>query len=107
MEILRSGSRGEAVEALQKKLLGQGINPGPVDGVFGPKTDQAVKRYQEREGLDADGIAGRMTFIALGMTEANELEVDEPAKDHDLSHVVDEVNAKKESAGGPDGTMTV
>lgn len=70
MDVLRSGSSGEAVEALQKKLLGQGINPGPIDGVFGPKTEDAVKRFQERSGLSADGIAGPNTFGALGMGEA-------------------------------------
>jgi len=72
METLRSGSRGDAVEALQKRLLGQGVNPGPVDGVFGPKTEDAVKRYQEREGLEADGIAGTKTFTALGLIEGEE-----------------------------------
>jgi len=72
MEILRSGSRGEAVEELQKKLAGKGINPGPVDGIFGPKTEEALKRFQEREGLDVDGIAGSNTFTALGMMEAEE-----------------------------------
>lgn len=70
MDILRSGSRGEAVEALQKKLLGQGINPGPVEGVFGPKTEEALKRFQERQSLDADGITGPKTLAALGLTEA-------------------------------------
>ncbi len=69
MEMLRNGSSGDAVEALQKKLIGQGGNPGPVDGVFGPKTEEAVRRFQERSGLAADGIAGPNTFRALGMTE--------------------------------------
>jgi len=89
MDILRSGSRGEPVEALQKKLLGQGINPGPVDGVFGPKTEEALKRFQERQGLDADGIAGPKTLAALGLTE-----VEEDADGHDLSDGVDEIEAK-------------
>jgi peptidoglycan hydrolase-like protein with peptidoglycan-binding domain len=69
MEMLRSGSTGETVEALQKKLLALGINPGPVDGIFGSKTDAAVRRFQEREGLDSDGIAGPQTFGALGMLD--------------------------------------
>ena len=77
METLRSGSRGEAVEALQKKLLGRGINPGSIDGAFGEKTEEALKRFQEREGLDADGIAGSKTFMALGLMEAAAEKVDE------------------------------
>jgi N-acetylmuramoyl-L-alanine amidase len=105
MEILRSGSRGEAVEALQKRLLGKGINPGPVDGIFGPKTDEALRRFQEREGLDVDGIAGSNTFTALGMMEAEEV-----ADEHDLSDLADEIEAKKETEGGAGssgGGMTV
>lgn len=67
MAMLKQGSKGEAVTALQKKLAAQGINPGPVDGVFGPKTEAAVKRYQERSGLTSDGIAGPKTLAALGL----------------------------------------
>jgi len=63
--MLRNGSSGSEVEDLQRKLAGQGINPGPVDGIFGPKTEDAVKRFQERAGLDADGIAGPKTMAAL------------------------------------------
>ena len=69
MEMLRSGSRGADVEALQKKLLAMGINPGDVDGVFGSKTDGAVRRFQERTDLEVDGIVGPKTFAALGMAE--------------------------------------
>ena len=52
--MLRRGSRGEDVEALQRKLLAKGINPGPVDGIFGPKTEDAIKRFQERFHLEVD-----------------------------------------------------
>jgi peptidoglycan hydrolase-like protein with peptidoglycan-binding domain len=77
MEMLRTGSSGEAVEALQKKLLAMGINPGPVDGIFGPKTDAAVRRFQEREDLQVDGIVGPQTFGALGMLEDENGEAEE------------------------------
>lgn len=40
-------------------------NPGPIDGVFGAKTDQAVKQFQARHGLLVDGIAGPQTFAKL------------------------------------------
>jgi peptidoglycan hydrolase-like protein with peptidoglycan-binding domain len=74
MEMLRKGSKGDAVEALQKKLLAMGINPGGTDGSFGSKTEDAVKRFQEREGLEADGIVGSKTLTALGMMEAKAVE---------------------------------
>jgi peptidoglycan hydrolase-like protein with peptidoglycan-binding domain len=63
--MLRNGSTGEEVTALQKTLMAKGINPGPIDGIFGPKTEDAVKRFQDRAGLEADGIVGPKTFAAL------------------------------------------
>jgi len=63
--MLRNGSTGEEVTALQKALMTKGINPGPIDGIFGPKTDDAVRRFQERAGLEVDGIVGPKTMAAL------------------------------------------
>lgn len=63
--MLRNGSRGDDVVALQKSLLSKGIDPGPADGAFGPKTEAALKRFQEKAGLDADGICGPKTRAAL------------------------------------------
>lgn len=58
---LRLGSKGAAVKALQGKL---GIRK---DGIFGPKTRQAVIRYQRGHGLAADGIVGSKTRSKLGL----------------------------------------
>ena len=63
--MLSNGSSGPEVRDLQRKLAGQGINPGPADGIFGPKTEDAVRRFQERAGLAVDGIAGPRTMAAL------------------------------------------
>jgi len=72
MEMLSSGSSGDAVTALQRKLYAMGFNPGAIDGIFGPRTDQAVRRYQEQKGLQVDGIAGPETFTSLGMMDDEE-----------------------------------
>ena len=63
--MLARGSSGPLVEALQNGLKAVGVNPGKVDGVFGPKTEGAVTRFQKRAGLQVDGIAGPETRQAL------------------------------------------
>jgi hypothetical protein len=62
---LSVGSTGPAVKKLQRKL-----HVRPVTGYFGPKTRAAVKRFQRRHGLTADGIAGPATLSRLGMRAA-------------------------------------
>jgi len=95
MDTVRQGSRGDAVTALQKKLLSQGINPGTIDGVFGPKTEAAVKRYQEQKGLQADGIAGPKTFTALGLMGTETPEVTEVAQQPEPSGPVREARTRE------------
>ncbi|MFP5502714.1 MAG: peptidoglycan-binding protein [Candidatus Sericytochromatia bacterium] len=63
--VLRRGSRGAQVRSLQEKLKAAGHNPGGVDGVFGPNTEAAVRRFQQAKGLTVDGIAGPQTMGAL------------------------------------------
>ena len=55
---LKKGSKGECVKTLQSRLIHHGFEPGPVDGVFGPKTLAAVKYFQETRKLKVDGIVG-------------------------------------------------
>ena len=62
---IRFGQRGWDVAALQFLVMSRGYGPGPFDGVFGPMTGSAVRRYQRAVGLAADGIAGPKTLGAL------------------------------------------
>jgi peptidoglycan hydrolase-like protein with peptidoglycan-binding domain len=64
---LRRGASGNSVEGLQKGLKKYGTaatDPGPVDGDFGPKTEGAVRQYQEDRGIFVDGIVGDQTWWA-------------------------------------------
>lgn len=62
METLRLGSRDSNVRIVQSLLAKIGYNPGPIDGVFGPQTQQAVIAFQRNNGLTPDGIVGQVTW---------------------------------------------
>jgi GH25 family lysozyme M1 (1,4-beta-N-acetylmuramidase) len=56
---------GDDVTDLQTRLAGRGVDPGPIDGVFGPLTDAAVRAFQTAVGIGIDGIVGPVTWGAL------------------------------------------
>lgn len=55
-----------AVTAIQTALTRAGFSLGTIDGIFGPKTEAAVKAFQRARGLKVDGIVGKATVAALG-----------------------------------------
>lgn len=60
MKVLKLGSKGDEVEDLQSYLKIK------VDGDFGPKTEEAVKKFQKENGLTPDGIVGSKTWNTMG-----------------------------------------
>ncbi|MBQ7455166.1 MAG: spore cortex-lytic enzyme [Clostridia bacterium] len=62
------GSRGDDVYRVQAKLQQYGYYSGPLDGVFGQATYDAVVWFQTRNRLAADGVVGPATAAALGIT---------------------------------------
>jgi hypothetical protein len=60
--LVKRGDRGAAVKRVQRRLRVR-----PVDGVFGRITERAVKRFQRRKGLEADGVVGSATREAMGL----------------------------------------
>ena len=65
LPVLRNGSEGDSVEALQMLLNCNGYSCGTVDGDFGSKTQTAVEKFQKAKGLTPDGIVGKDTWSAL------------------------------------------
>lgn len=68
----RQGDSGSAVTTIQTKLKRWGYFDGPVDGVYGSKTTKAVRSFQQKNGLTADGVAGPATLKALGMEQTSQ-----------------------------------
>ena len=56
---------GDDVAALQSRLTEMGFNTGRVDGIYGEKTENAVKEFQRSVGIKVDGRCGPATIIAL------------------------------------------
>lgn len=79
--VLQRGDRGPVVRRLQERLREQGFNPGPIDGIFGPQTERAVRDFQRARNLFVDGIAGRQTLTALRLTTQDPYVVVVPIRD--------------------------
>lgn len=65
---VKVGSRGSVVRTIQTKLKRWGYYTGGVDGIFGNQTKKAVQYFQRKNGLVADGIVGKQTAKAMGVT---------------------------------------
>lgn len=68
--VLKQGARGGEVKEVQRRLKNWGYYNGSVDGIYGPATISAVKYFQKKNGLTADGICGKATYAALGMNDS-------------------------------------
>lgn len=66
--LLKKGSRGKQVKDLQEFL---GLS---ADGVFGPGTEAAVKKWQKENGLNDDGIVGPKTWDEMGLATTDNSE---------------------------------
>ncbi len=58
----------EDVRSVQEALKGKGHNPGPVDGVIGPRTQQALRAFQRAQNIQTSGQLDSSTASALGVT---------------------------------------
>ena len=67
LALSKYGSRGSEVRTIQDKLKRWGYYTGSVDGIYGSLTVAAVKKFQQKNGLAVDGIAGTKTLNAMGI----------------------------------------
>ena len=108
MKPLKKGNKGEDVEHLQALLERNGY-PVDIDGIFGSKTQNAVRAYQKRQGLKIDGIVGPNTWTALEASTTPPIIIDFEAAAQTLNVEVAAIRAvhQVESLGSsgflPDG----
>lgn len=62
----RAGTGSEDIKKIQEALKEKGHDPGPIDGVAGPKTREALKAFQSASGIEATGRVDAQTAKALG-----------------------------------------
>jgi peptidoglycan hydrolase-like protein with peptidoglycan-binding domain len=63
--VLKKGFNDPAVRDLQEALDALGYDPGPADGIFGARTETAVKKFQQAREIATDGVVGRVTWINI------------------------------------------
>ena len=69
--VYKRGSRGEVVKQIQQKLKDAGLYNGNIDGIYGEGTEAGVRKYQQQNGLQVDGMAGPNTLNKMGITGAS------------------------------------
>ena len=68
---IKLGSSGENVKSVQTKLKAMGLYAGEITGNVGEKTEAAIKAFQKKYGLTADGIAGPQTLAKIDAAYAS------------------------------------
>lgn len=66
--VIKQGSTGQTVRTVQTKLKNWGYYTGSVDGIFGSATKKAVMSFQRKNGLTVDGVVGKKTAAAMGIS---------------------------------------
>jgi peptidoglycan hydrolase-like protein with peptidoglycan-binding domain len=59
----------EKVRRAQQALQAKGFDPGPIDGVIGPKTEDAIRNFQDRYGIKTSTKLDNQTLYALGAAD--------------------------------------
>jgi peptidoglycan hydrolase-like protein with peptidoglycan-binding domain len=65
------GMSSDTVKQAQQALKDKGLDPGPIDGQYGPLTQKSVKEFQEKQNMKATGRLDQQTLSALGVQEGS------------------------------------
>jgi peptidoglycan hydrolase-like protein with peptidoglycan-binding domain len=60
----------QTVRQIQQALQDKGQNVGEIDGIMGPRTQAALRQYQQSQGMQATGRVDRQTISSLGLSRA-------------------------------------
>ena len=60
----------QLVRSVQQQLQAKGVDPGPIDGMWGPQTHQGLRDFQQAEGLEPNGQLNGRTLAALGIPDS-------------------------------------
>lgn len=67
-DLYKKGASGQTVREIQTRLKNWGYYTGTVDGIYGSGTEEAIKKFQKKNGLNVDGQTGDKTLAALGIS---------------------------------------
>src|SRR5215211_769030 len=96
------------VRTLQTRMRRLGLRPGPIDGLFGPRTKAAVVRFQHRRGLPANGVATRQTgrLIAAAQTGGRSTQARSRQTQHKSRQTKSKPQEKQRRVAATPGTTT-
>ena len=96
----------DTVRQAQRVLGERGFRTG-IDGMMGPRTQAALKRFQRAQNLEPTGQLNRQTLVALGLQESASAGSSAPQYSRDIIRSVEQtLNARGFQAGAADGEMT-
>jgi len=104
--VLKKGSTDPAVRDLQAALKALGHDPGPIDGVFGAKTEDAVKAFQQQREIAVDGIVGRVSWINIDEADQSEPVLQVGSSGLPVRRLQSRMSAVGFDTGGVDGRFS-
>ena len=66
---LSVGSKGNLVQLIQERLKGLGLYDGEINGIYGIKTEDAVRKFQLQNNLSVNGVMSFREYLLLGLLE--------------------------------------